>query len=294
MLGLLALLAPAHAFAAGGKSIATAPPVTYGQQEFGNTAEDQYLEESCGFEIAAWRSYWNLPVTAGDLLTIDWEGTRGTEIKLVPVGTTDYTLFQVDPVVSEELPSSGRSQVQYTVPLSGVMPLYFRTCTYSWDTPGPYNFIVTAQHSLSIGLASQTNIQTNSVISGSARLASGAPVPDGMSFTLTAAWPDGNASYTAASVGGGLSFQLALPESTEGQAVALTMSRAADSEYLEAKSGELTAKVAKPHPAPITPVTHKPLKCRKHFRKRRVHGRAKCMRVKVRAHRQRHGHRQHR
>ena len=226
---LLAAWAPAIASAAGGKSIATAPLVTYGQQEFGNTAEDQYLEESCGF-ADAWRSYWSLPVTAGDLVTINWEGSKGTELKLAPLGTTDFTLFSVDPALSQELSSNGKAQAQYTVPQSGTMPLYFRVCSGAAQ-PGPYNFIATAQHGLAVSLTPPpSTIQTNSVLTGTARLASGAAVPDGLVFTLSAVGQFGTATYTAASSGGALSFPLALPATAAGQSVAMTISRPADAD----------------------------------------------------------------
>ncbi|HEY4778860.1 MAG TPA: hypothetical protein VIH47_04630, partial [Solirubrobacterales bacterium] len=124
MLGLLALLSPASAFAEGGKTIAASTPVSLGQQEFGNTAEGQDLEgQACRY-----RSYWNVTATAGDLLTIDWEGTPGTELNLMPVGTTDFTLFQTEPVVHQEESSNHKNQATYTAPVSGSMPLYFRSC----------------------------------------------------------------------------------------------------------------------------------------------------------------------
>ncbi len=294
---LLAAWAPAIASAAGGKSIATAPLVTYGQQEFGNTAEDQYLEESCGF-ADAWRSYWSLPVTAGDLVTINWEGSKGTELKLAPLGTTDFTLFSVDPALSQELSSNGKAQAQYTVPQSGTMPLYFRVCSGAAQ-PGPYNFIATAQHGLAVSLTPPpSTIQTNSVLTGTARLASGAAVPDGLVFTLSAVGQFGTATYTAASSGGALSFPLALPATAAGQSVAMTISRPADAEYLEAKSSEATATVAAVPPSPVPAPVHKvaphrkPLKCSRHFKKRKIRGKAKCVRVGKKHHGQ--GQRRHR
>lgn len=261
-----ALFLPAAAMAEGGNSIATAPSVVYGQPEFGNTATGQELEG----QFCRYRSYWSLPVTAGDLVTVDWEGTPGTEIKLMPLGTTDYTLFQTEPAVSEGLPSNNKDQVTYNVPVSGAMPLYFRSCPISSDwgegRPGPYSFIVTAQHGLSVNLLPREHVRTNSVIYGSAALASGAPVPDGMSFTLTASWPHGSATYNATSSGGSLAFTLALPEEAEGQQATLALSRPADSEYVAPKTAEIQTQVAKAA-APPAPVKTR----RKHHRRRHHH-----------------------
>lgn len=293
VLSLVMLLAPASASAEGGTSIATAPTVTYGQQEFGNTAEYQVpYDEKCG-DAASWRSFWNLPVSAGDLLTIDWEATRTTELELLPVGTTDYTLSTVEPALIE-LPSTNyKAQSQYLVPLTGTMPLVLGTCEYLGHSPGPYNFTVTAQHGLVVSLASPpSTIQTNSVISGTAKLTSGTAVPDGMAFTLSVVWPEGTATYSASTSGGNLSFPLALPSSAAGKEVAMTIGRPADAQYLEAKSNQATVTVAAPSPvpAPVQPVVHhrKPLKCRKHLKKRRVNGKARCVRVRHHHHRHRH------
>ena len=288
----LALL-PGTALATGGKSIAAAPPVVYGQQEFGNTATDQYLEDGCFLGFAnLYRSYWSLSVTAGDLLTINWEGTPGTELEVMPVGTTDYTLFQTDPVVDQSLSSNGKNQAQYAAPVAGSMPLYFQVCASdSEEVPGPYDFTVTAQHALVVGLTPRLHIRTNSVLYGTATLASGLPAPDGLVFTLTATWPAGSASYSATSVGGGLAVPLALPESAEGEAVTFAVTRAADVQYQAAKSAELSIKVARPRVAPPAPAP-KPLKCRRGFKKRQVHDKPKC--VRVRHHHHRHPHRHHR
>jgi hypothetical protein len=71
--GTLVLVVPA--FAAGGATIASAPTVAYGQQEFGNTATDSTVaQDLChGSDQTSW---WLASVTAGDRLTIDFGGLR--------------------------------------------------------------------------------------------------------------------------------------------------------------------------------------------------------------------------
>lgn len=282
---LIVGLLPATALAEGGKSIATAPSVVYGQQQFGNTATGQYLENSCGFLIGGYRSYWGLSVLAGDLLTINWEGTPGTRLELMPVGTTDYTLFQTDPALYQDLSSNGKNQAQYTAPVSGTMLLYFRVCKYYEEEPGPYSFVAAVQHALSAALNLITNIYTTSTIGGTASLADGTPAPDGLVFNLIAKWHRGDellsAATSAAATSGSLSFQLALPAETAGKTVRLAISRAADSSYQAAKSAPVNVKVAGP-PTPPPHRHHHHRRCRRGFKKRHVHGKTRCVRVKHR------------
>ncbi len=271
--GLLAVLvvlvalasAPARALAAGGTSIASAPAVVYGQQEFGNTATDQHLEGSCGFSGDAWRSYWTLNVVAGDRLTIDWESSAPkTEIELMPIGTTDFTFLKTEPAASQSLSSNGKNQLQYTAPQSGAMPLYFQACGFE-NAGGPYDFTATDQHALVVGLQQYAHIKTTSTLWGKASLADGTPVPDGLVFTLSASWGDhGQAQYQATSSGGALGFPLSLPASAQGRFVTFTLTRAADVQYQEAKSTEMKVKAALPRVA----VHHKH---RHHHHRRRHH-----------------------
>jgi hypothetical protein len=285
---LLALALPqTSALAEGGKTIATAPTVVYGQQEFGSTAMGQeYPEKGCGlFGIATYRDqFWILSATAGDLLTISWGGVNKTELRLYPVGTTDYTVFSEtnNPVAEQELNGNNKNQLQYSVPVSGVMPLEFAVCDYNgeYEKPGPYSFTVTAQHGLAVSMLPRPHIRTNSVIHGSAALVSGAPVPDGTVFTLTVAWPHGSVIYPAASVGGSLAFTLALPEEAEGQSATLSLNRAADSQYLAPQTAEVKTKIARPRIQPPPVRQHHPRRCRRGFHKRRVHGKTRCVRIR--------------
>lgn len=90
---LVASLGATIAWAEGGTSIAAAPAVTYGQQEFGNLSSQ--VEEYCKH----YRSWWTLPVTAGDLVQIDWEA-QGAEVdlNLFEAGTTDFNFPQTSTV----------------------------------------------------------------------------------------------------------------------------------------------------------------------------------------------------
>ena len=142
-------LAPS-ALAAGGNSIAAAPTVAYGQQEFGNTLTDNNVHVDCH----GW-SYWLLPVTAGDHLTIDFEGQGAQSEALYPVGTNDFNVTDTSPVQEATLGENGHQQALYTVKQTGVMPLVFyvsveRGCG---EANGPYDFTVSAEHALVLSLS---------------------------------------------------------------------------------------------------------------------------------------------
>jgi len=163
----------------------------------------------------------------------------------MPVGTTDFTLFQTESAVSESLSSNFQAEAEYSAPQSGSMPLYFRVCDP--DQPGPYSFLATAQHALSTALAPITYAYPNSAISGGAHLADGTAAPDGLIFNLIAKWHVGDqllrATSTAAVVGGSLAFQLALPRETAGKVVRLSISRATDPSYQATRSSPVNVRI---------------------------------------------------
>jgi hypothetical protein len=145
----------AQALAAGGATIAAAPTVAYSQQEFGNTATDSTsAQDLCnGAEQNSW---WLLPVTAGDRITIDFQGAGAQYEALYPVGTSDFNVTSASSVEHAELGSNGAQEAVVTVQQDGTMPLDFSTydCTFgNFGVPGPYNFTVGVQHALVLSLA---------------------------------------------------------------------------------------------------------------------------------------------
>jgi hypothetical protein len=231
-------LTPA-AMADGGSSIASAPTVTYGKQELGNTATGQKAG-SC------WRSYWMLPVLAGDQVTVAWEGVPETDLIIFPVGTTDYTYFQTDSILFQELSANGKNQAQFSASVSGEMPLVFQHC-FSEPEPGPYDFTAVDKHGLAAGLTPTTYIYPTSAISGTAHLVDGSAAPDGMVFNLVAKWHSNGQllrwATSASSAAGGLAFQLALPQETTGKKVRLAISRAEDGAFLAVRSAPINVQV---------------------------------------------------
>lgn len=273
--GAAMLFLPASAQAEGGASIAAAPTVAYGQQEFGSTATGGYLTFGCG---PGYRSFWALPVVAGDQVTIDWESTISTtEMVVAPVGTTDYNMAHSDNLTEQALAGNNKNSFQFTAPQTGTMPLWFRSCEDIGATPGPYAFTAADQHALATALTPATYIYPNSAIGGTVSLADGSPTPDGMVFNLIAKWhSQGDLKQVAASAataGGSLSFPLALPAESAGKKVRLVIARPADPSYLATKSSPLIVTVAgppKPEVAPV-PAHHRRHKHRhhRHFHHRR-------------------------
>ena len=241
---------PASAAAEGGTSIASAPVIAYGQQQFGNTATGAH-EDRCNNK---YYSYWSLPVLAGDEAIIDWESVaKYTQLWLMPAGTTDFTFHQTSMVAEQGLTSNNKTQLRSRAPVTGVMPLAFTYCEYSSEEPaGPYTFIAAVRHAVFATLTPITNIYKSSTITGSASLADGTPAPDGMIFNLVAKWHSGRevlrAATSATTAGGGLTFQLTLPPETAGKAVRLTITRGEDGAYQATRSTPVNVKVARKSP----------------------------------------------
>jgi hypothetical protein len=157
------------ALASGGSSIASAPTIVYGQQEFGNTAMDNCsaLQEPALSNQTA-ESWWLAHVTAGDRVTIDFEGTRSPArsvyaAELWPVGTTDFTFPGVDDWTGPETMTlageNGKAEmVVNSVPRSGMMPLVFADW-YNCDGPngGPYDFTAYVLHRLVLSMSARSN-----------------------------------------------------------------------------------------------------------------------------------------
>lgn len=246
---LLAALAPAPASAAGGSNIATAPNVVYGQHTFGNTGRGEW---DCGPA-----EFWNLAMNPGDQVTVDWAAAdRDYAVKAViyPAGTTDFSINNVESVVYAYIGENNHAEMTFSTGTAGSYPLIFEASGCgSGGHPGPYDFTVTLQRALTISLKNYTHIRTTTVISASANLADGSPVPDGMAFTLTVGWhsPDHESVlYTATSVGGAFSFPLSLPETAKGKKATLVVSRGPDPQFLGAESAKVEVKVGRGSPPP--------------------------------------------
>jgi hypothetical protein len=162
VLGALMLVFVSAAWGDGGKTIATGPVVTPGQQESGDTST--VSPESHG----NYHSWWNLSVTVGDYVTIDWGAPNfaaGTypEIQVFPIDTSDYTYADAtfsayqgpfDDTRSSDYevqsPSgNGLNRLDFTAGETGNVPFDFTTgptnCCSSVSN-APYYFTVSVTH----------------------------------------------------------------------------------------------------------------------------------------------------
>lgn len=139
-------LAAGPAAATGGRDIASAPIVSYGEQEFGNTATDGGDPECWGEDCHSW---WQLPTSAGDRITLDFEGSDCTRAVVWPVGTTDFNVEDKSDLDSKGVGSNNKAELVVKASQTGSMPLDFTADDCS-DSPGPYDFAAHVQHGLSV------------------------------------------------------------------------------------------------------------------------------------------------
>jgi hypothetical protein len=167
------------ASAEGGASIATAPVVQYGQQEFGSLVHGP--EESSGHCISVYGSWWVLPVIAGDAVTIDWEGQyREDFIDLFAIGTTDFNLTPGAAVVSLQLGANSKGEATYRVPRTGNLPVEFVGYNdFSCDiVPGPYAFTAYVKHTVRLALARRATLPSVGKLPVAVHNPDGGPVND--------------------------------------------------------------------------------------------------------------------
>jgi hypothetical protein len=151
-LGIASLMVvPGTAAASGGASIAAAPAVAYGQPEFGNTATDGgtnpgslSLEQQCS--QTGDNGWWNLPVAAGDAVTIDWEAPAESYAMVFPVGTTDFNLVGSQAVTHEMVSGNGKAALWFRATVGGTMPLVIGAGGCFTATTGPYSFTAYVKH----------------------------------------------------------------------------------------------------------------------------------------------------
>jgi hypothetical protein len=147
------LLAAAPTLADGAPTIAQAPVVVYGQQEFGNTA-DGGLDPRQGINCPL-DSWWLLPTVAGDNVTIDFEGDNSIlDVLAFPVGTNDFNLPSNEGALSERGPgANGKGEMVPSATVSGDIPIEFQgtdrvRCEDATAPEGPYDFVARVTHTV--------------------------------------------------------------------------------------------------------------------------------------------------
>jgi hypothetical protein len=149
--------------------------------------------------------------------------------------------------ITVQTPSGLESFLEFSASADETNPARYETY--------PYDFSVEAiLHYIGLALRPVKRVNASGVVTATANLATGAPVPDGLPFTLTVTWPDGGiASYAGASSGGTVGFQLALPETAFGKTATFVVSHPGDGTYQEAVAPKALIKIAKPKVPPPSP-----------------------------------------
>jgi hypothetical protein len=270
----LALASSAQAFEGGGASPSLAPTIAWGIHYTGqltNHAEEaNYSRE----EVAFWRLP---PVSTHDQIVVNWHGLPFTHSSEFPIcmmfvqGASDYnwgTLFSGGRCSSPggfELSGSGTASTPITIQntdTSGSTYLEFwanasRSPESKEQETFPYDFTVEPpRHYLNMTIAPFSEVPANGIVSASVTGANGLPAPDGLIFGLTVRWRDGGvATYSAASVGGQVAFQMALPESAFKKSASFFVGRGADAGYQAVEAPSIRAKVTEPVLPPAPPTT---------------------------------------
>jgi hypothetical protein len=267
---LLMVVSPASAFEGGGRKPSEAPLVTIGQHYTGqlNNHKDDanYGGER---EVAIYRLP---PVTTRDVVVVDWHAAPYTDepghfpiCLLLPQGIDDFNWGSIfndalyhSSCYSPSGSGSARSEivVQETSTTS-YLEFFARadeTSPSDYET-FPYDFTVEPiLHYLAAAIPPVKRVSAGGILRATANLATGAPAPDGLPFSLAVTWDGGGvASYTALSSGGTVSFQLALPETAYGKQATFVASHPADGTYQGVTTAKLQALVAKPKPLPPSP-----------------------------------------
>jgi hypothetical protein len=254
LFGFGSVLAPPPALASGGGlKPSQAPLITIGTHYFGNTEH----EDNAGDGSV---DLWRLPsLINDDLITVAWNNHGGNRMCLAE-NVDDYSWDEESGLCngSEGYETAGSGSARTTI--SAKVPTSSAYLEFTTDCceQGPYDFTVESiQHAIGVGLARVLEIPPVTTLLGSADLANAQPVPDGLTFTLTASWvtPANKAShsrtFTSTSSAGNLSFPVSLPTTAQGKNVSFTVTRPADPQYLAAASAAVEIPVTRAAPPPL-------------------------------------------
>ncbi len=162
------------AWAEGGASIAAAPAVIYGQQEFGS------LSQGPNVNGCTYRSWWAVTVMAGDELTVDWEAQdRYAYLHLYPPGTTDFTFPQTSQVAESSLNDNLKAELTYQATQTGSLPLeFYASSDCDVAPPGPYSFTANVVHTLRLFIAHRGRLPLSGTLAVGVHTPVGEPITD--------------------------------------------------------------------------------------------------------------------
>ena len=173
----------APAVAAGGTDIASAPVVVIGQVQMGDTASDSTAGSggSCSVDNAGLgrSSWWNLPVIAGDVVTIDWEPIgENHALRVLPVGTTDFTVKKTKPEAESKHSTPSKARLRVKAGFTGTMPIVVYDGGCSSRDPGPFYFTTYVKHRVLLSVPRVSVLPRHGSLSVGVRNGDGAPITD--------------------------------------------------------------------------------------------------------------------
>lgn len=235
-------------------TIASATPVVYGQQEFGNTLNGGVGESKCGSSSDhSYRSWWGLSVTSGDEVKIDWETHQTSmNMNLFAVGTTDYTFLKSAALITQEVNANFKEQATYTAVQTGILPFEFHSDSGCNSQPGPYNFIASVLHAVVLSLPVVAHLPPTGTITVGVHNPDGAPINDPslvVDFDIVVSGsPLGVGS--APVVNGVATVPFSIPSNDAGHSVTIEAT-STGSAYLPGSSSTEVVGIAKPVAPPI-------------------------------------------
>ncbi len=316
MLAVLIGAPSSSAFEGGGRKPSEAPLITPGQHYTGQLTNRKDDANFGGYkQVAIWRLP---PLSARDVIYVNWHSVPKTSspgyfplCMIFAQGIDDFswgsrfdeTGGDVCEGSSFTLSGSGTARSAITVPENNASSSYLEFFTEARETnPAefesfPYDFSVEPPlHYLGVALRDTKKVSANGIVQATALLANGLPAPDGLPFSLAVTWAGGgSASYTGASSGGVVSFQLALPETAYGERATFEVGHPADGSYIAAWS-RVRMNVKEPGPTPCSRAMKSELSLRRQYKRlarhakrahgdtrRALHRRANRMKRKLRA-----------
>jgi hypothetical protein len=214
---LTLLVTTAIAFAAGGRTIAAAPTVTFGVKNLGNTLEGARIGNS-------YDQYWKLDLLAGDHLTVKFaNGAAGRGVGalyLFEAGTDDYSLEKADHV-GVSMNANGFAQLDFDAPTSGVYPAQFDV---PYQSAGAYDFTATVRHQARLRIKAARVARSGS-LAIEARYPDGSKVAAGLGATLYGFWSQKWHRLGASEAANGvIRIRYRLPAALRGQTLKLRAS----------------------------------------------------------------------
>jgi hypothetical protein len=263
VLGVCAVLAicagVARATTGGGGTIATAPVVTPGVQEDGDTAS---FPDNCGNQY----EYWVLQLEKGDLVKITWGSPAAVDmLALWPQGTNDesnngclydsgFSHWNATPVLTDRNDTPATNHLaQKVAPQDGNYPLLFLDTTGAVNA-GAYSFTAVVQHAAAISFSHQSAIPGAGTFTALVRAPDTEPISDsGLKLTLTGYWSNrAHKLGTATPVAGRVTFTYSLPASLWGKKIRLDISGGGSgSDYQAVTSQKESVKVLIPTDTPV-------------------------------------------